>query len=111
VLLDFWASWCRPCRQENPQVVKIYNRFKDNGFEILGISLDESKEQWLEAIEKDQLPWRHVSDFKGGAGDAARLYHVEAIPMTVLLDEDGRITALNLRGRNLEEKLTELLGE
>lgn len=108
VLLDFWASWCRPCREENPNMVKLYQRYKSKGFEILGISLDESKEQWLEAIREDQLPWRHVSDLKGVNSAAVRLYQVQAIPMTVLLDEEGRMIALNLRGPSLESKLEEL---
>jgi len=111
VLLDFWASWCRPCREENPNVVKLYNRYKEKGFEILGISLDESKTQWVKAIEKDGLPWRHVSDLKGSNSVASRLYKVQAIPMTVLLDKEGRIMALNLRGDTLEEKLRSLFGE
>jgi peroxiredoxin len=108
VLLDFWASWCRPCREENPSVVRLYKEYQKQGFEIFGVSLDESREQWVGAIEKDGLPWANVSDLKGAESEAARLYHVEAIPMTVLLDKEGRIMALNLRGPALKEKLDEL---
>jgi peroxiredoxin len=108
VLLDFWASWCKPCREENPNVVKLYKRYHKRGFEILGISLDESKDRWIEAIKKDGLPWHHVSDLKGLNSAVIRLYDVEAIPMTLMLDKDGRIIELNLRGRALEEKLKEL---
>lgn len=105
VLIDFWASWCRPCREENPEMVKLYQRYKDRGFEILGVSLDESREQWLQAIEKDGLPWRHVSDLQGAASPAVQLYKVQAIPMTVLLDKEGKILAMNLRGEGLSERL------
>lgn len=108
VLIDFWASWCGPCRKENPEVVKLYNRYKDKGFEIYGVSLDESKEQWQQAIRHDGLPWRHVSDLKGAAGAAVQLYDVQTIPRTVLLDRDGKIIALDLRGDALAEKLREL---
>lgn len=108
VLLDFWASWCRPCREENPAVVRLYKEYQKQGFEIFGVSLDESREQWVEAIEKDGLPWVNVSDLKGAESEAARLYNVDAIPMTVLLDKEGRVIALNLRGRALEEKLDQL---
>ncbi|MEX1241009.1 MAG: TlpA disulfide reductase family protein [Cyclobacteriaceae bacterium] len=108
VLLDFWASWCKPCREENPNVARLYKRYHKRGFEILGISLDESKDRWIEAIETDKLPWHHVSDHKGLNSTAIQLYNIEAIPMTVLLDKEGRIIELNLRGRALEEKLEEL---
>ena len=108
VLIDFWASWCGPCRQENPEVVRLYNRYKDKGFEIYGVSLDESKEQWRSAIQKDGLPWRHVSDLKGAAGVAIQLYDVQTIPKTVLLDKEGKIIALDLRGGALAEKLRAL---
>lgn len=110
VLIDFWASWCRPCRQENPHLVKLYNRFKAKGFEIFAVSLDESRDRWIEAIQNDGLKWYHVSDLKGAASSAAQLYKVEAIPMSVLLDKEGKIIALNLRGTSLEEKMEELLG-
>ncbi len=109
VLIDFWASWCGPCRQENPNVVRMYNLYKDKGFEIFGVSLDQSREKWLGAIEKDKLTWPHVSDLKGWESSAAQLYKVNAIPQTILLDKEGKIIAKGLRGEALEEKLASLL--
>ena len=109
VLLDFWASWCGPCRRENPNVVRLYNQYKNKGFEILGVSLDKDKGQWLQAIEQDKLTWKHVSDLKGWRNEAAQTYHVSSIPATFLLDGSGKIIAKNLRGRSLEAKLAELL--
>ena len=100
VLVDFWASWCRPCREENPEMVKLYQQYKDRGFEIFGVSLDESREQWLQAIEKDGLPWRHVSDLQGAASPAVQLYKVQAIPMTVILDKEGKILAKQYLSEN-----------
>lgn len=110
LLLDFWASWCGPCRRENPRVVKMYNKYKDEGFEILGISLDRSHGPWVEAIEKDGLDWYHMSDLKFWQSIASRTYGVGSIPYTVLLDREGRIVAKNLRGEKLEAKVAELLG-
>jgi peroxiredoxin len=109
VLIDFWASWCGPCRQENPNVVRMYQKYKDKGFEIFGVSLDESREKWLKAIAMDKLTWPHVSDLKGWSSAAAQLYNVQAIPQTLLLDKEGRIIAKNLRGKALEDKLASLL--
>lgn len=109
VLIDFWASWCGPCRQENPNVVRMYQKYKDKGFEIFGVSLDESRDKWLKAIAMDKLTWPHVSDLKGWNSSAAQLYNVQAIPQTLLLDKEGKIIAKNLRGRALEEKLASLL--
>lgn len=109
VLVDFWASWCGPCRQENPNVVKAYNTFKDKGFDVLGVSLDQKKEDWQQAIDKDKLAWTHVSDLKYWNNEAAKLYGIQAIPASFLLDKEGKIIGKNLRGEELEMKLKELL--
>jgi thiol-disulfide isomerase/thioredoxin len=111
VLLDFWASWCGPCRHENPNVVRAYNQYKDKGFTVFSVSLDQSKDKWLAAIAKDGLAWEnHVSDLKGWGSAGAALYQVRGIPATFLLDKNGKIIAKNLRGSALEDKLKELLG-
>lgn len=109
VLIDFWASWCGPCRQENPNVVKLYQQYNPKGLEILGVSLDKSKEDWLKAIKDDKLSWKHVSDLKYWENATARLYSVNSIPQTYLLDKDGKIIAKGLKGEQLEAKLKELL--
>lgn len=109
VLIDFWASWCGPCRKENPNVVRLYNTYKDKGFEILGVSLDDNADKWKAAIAKDGLTWKHVSDLGGWKSSAAQTYQVNSIPFTVLLDKNGRIIAKGLRGEELEAKLAELL--
>ncbi len=111
VLVDFWASWCGPCRRENPNVVKVYEKYKEKGFEILGVSLDKDKARWLGAIEADKLAWQHVSDLKGWSNEVAQLYGVRGIPDTVLVDKEGKIIARNLRGNALEAKLEEIFGE
>ncbi|MDN3635935.1 TlpA disulfide reductase family protein [Neolewinella lacunae] len=108
VLIDFWASWCGPCRKENPNVVRVYEQFKDQGFEILGVSLDNDRDRWLKAIADDRLTWLHISDLKGWRSTFAQQYGVSSIPQTVLLDQDGNILARNLRGPALEEKLAEV---
>jgi len=110
VLLDFWASWCKPCRAENPNVVKAYNKYKDKGFEILGVSLDQEKPRWLQAIQADGLTWTHVSDLKGWQSAGAALYNVQSIPAAFLLDAEGKIIARDLRGPALDKKLEEILG-
>ena len=108
VLIDFWASWCKPCRVENPHVVEMYEKYKDDGFEIYAVSLDREKGDWEKAIEDDGLTWVHVSDLKYFNSEAAALYKIQAIPATVLLDPEGKIIAKNLRGETLEKKLEEI---
>lgn len=111
VLIDFWAAWCRPCRQENPNVVKLYNEYNDKGFEVFGVSLDRTKDAWVKAIEEDELTWTHVSDLKYFNSAAAALYQINAIPATYMVDPEGRIIAKDLRGVNLENKLKEIFNQ
>ena len=108
VLLDFWAAWCGPCRDENPNVVQAHRKFKDKGFTVLGVSLDRDKKSWLKAIRSDELAWNHVSDLKFWASDAAVLYGITSIPRNFLLDPNGKIIARDLRGPALQEKLKEI---
>jgi thiol-disulfide isomerase/thioredoxin len=111
VLIDFWASWCGPCRKENPNVVKLYEQYKDKGFTVLSVSLDKDKNAWIAAIQKDHLSWpNHVSDLKSWSNEASRLYKVTGIPFTVLVDQDGKIIDKNLRGADLENKLKSIFG-
>ena len=109
VLVDFWASWCVPCRAENPNVVAAYNKYKSKNFTILGVSLDKTKDAWVQAIKQDGLTWNHISDLKFWNSEAVALYGFNGIPYNVLLDPTGKIIADNLRGGELETKLAEVL--
>ena len=109
VLIDFWASWCGPCRKEMPNVKRAYEKFKNKGFEIYGVSLDKDRQDWLDAISKDGLTWPQVSDLKYWQSEAAQTYAVQSIPFTVLIDKEGKIIATELRGAELEKKLAEVL--
>jgi peroxiredoxin len=108
VLVDFWASWCGPCRSENPNIVKAYNQYKSKGFDIIGVSLDNDKNAWIKAIKKDNLGWTEVSDLEGWKNTASLAYSVKGIPFNVLLDKNGIIIAKNLRGISLQNKLKEI---
>lgn len=110
VLIDFWASWCRPCREENPNVVRLYNKFKTKGFDIFSVSLDDNRDAWTKAINDDKLLWTHVSDLAKWNSSVVKDYNIEAIPFTVLIDKDGKIIGKNLRGNELEKKLEEIFG-
>lgn len=111
VLVDFWAKWCGPCRQENPNVVKAFQKYKDKGFTVFGVSLDRSKADWMKAIADDKLTWTHVSDLKYWQSEAAKTYNITGIPFSLLLDPNGVIIAKNLRGRALESKLEEIFAK
>ena len=109
VLIDFWASWCAPCRKELPNVKRAYEKYKNKGFEILGVSLDKERVAWLEAISKEGLKWPQVSDLKFWQSEACQVYAVQSIPYTVLIDKEGKIIATDLRGADLDKKLAEIL--
>lgn len=108
VLVDFWAKWCGPCRAENPNIVRVYNKYKDKGFTVFGVSLDRNRADWLKAIEDDNLTWTHVSDLKYWQSEAAQTYNITAIPFSILLDPNGVIIGKNLRGPALERKIAEI---
>ena len=109
VLVDFWASWCGPCRAENPNVVVAYRKYSSKNFTVLGVSLDKNKASWIEAIKTDHLTWTHISDLKHWASVAVPLYGFTGIPYNVLIDPQGKIIASSLRGADLEDKLAEVL--
>jgi len=111
VLIDFWASWCSPCRRENPNNVKLYEKYKSKGFEIYGVSLDKERSSWVKAIKEDKLTWIHVSDLRYWQSVAAKKYGVGSIPFTVLIDREGKVIEVGLRGAALEQKLEQIFGE
>lgn len=111
VLVDFWAKWCGPCRKENPNIVRLYHQYKDKGFEVFGVSLDRSKEDWVQGIQEDGLVWTHVSDLKYFNSQAASDYGINAIPFSVLIDPEGIIVGKNLRGPGLEKRLKEIFNK
>jgi peroxiredoxin len=111
VLVEFWASWCSPCRAESPNLIKQYAAYKDKGFEILGVSVDSDKAKWLEAIKKDGLTWTQVSDLKGWESEARKVYGISGVPANFLVDPQGKIVGAHLMGEKLNKKLEELLAK
>lgn len=111
VLLDFWASWCGPCRVANKGLVKLYDKFKKKGFEIYSVSLDEQKEAWVKAIKKDKISWLQVIDNGGWETPTASKWRVSALPTSYLIDKEGRMVAMDLEGKDLEKALKDMLGD
>jgi thiol-disulfide isomerase/thioredoxin len=111
VLVDFWASWCGPCRMENPNLVRSFTQYKNKNFTVLGVSLDRAKDAWIQAIYKDGLTWTHVSDLKFWNNEVAKMYRISSIPQNFLIDPAGKIIAKNLRGEDLNLKLAEIFNE
>ncbi len=109
VLIDFWASWCGPCRKSNPGIVKLYNKYKAQGFEVYGVSLDESKKKWINAVKKDKITYTQVIDINVWESDVALKYGIEAIPTNFLMDKTGKIVAIDLEGKDLDEMVKSLL--
>jgi peroxiredoxin len=109
VLIDFWASWCGPCRANNPRLIKLYKKYHDKGFEIFGVSIDNNHSNWKEAVKEDQLEWTQVDDDKGWDASTAKVYNVNAIPASFLIDRDGIMREIDLEGRSLESKIKSLL--
>lgn len=109
VLLDFWASWCHPCRAENPQLLKAYEAYKNHNFEVLSISIDEGRERWLKAIADDHLPWTQVADLRGPQNEVAQRYNIQGIPQNFLIDPAGKIVAVNLPGDDLVTQLAQFI--
>jgi peroxiredoxin len=115
VLVDFWASWCAPCRAENKHIIELYNKYHSKGFTVMAVSIDENKDQWVKAIENDKLPWKHVSSLVGWQCPVAKLFGLQhlmtGVPYSVLLDKEGRLCGYNLRGEELDNKLKDIFGE
>ena len=111
VLLDFWASWCGPCRSANKHLVKLYSKYKDKGFEILSVSLDEENNQWKKAISKDKMSWLHVTDGNGFYGQTAQKWQIEAIPTSYLINKEGKLVGMDLFGKDLENAVKDLLAK